>query len=333
MPRRPRLHFKNCIYHIYNRGNNKRNIFNNDKDYIKFLELVFEIADELQILILFYSLQPNHFHICIFTYKDNISKYLQKLFQRYTQYFNLKYNNVGNLFQKRCKSIIVFDNKYLVTLFNYIHLNCLKHNLSNDPYKYEWSSLKYFLMIKCVPFENIIIKKGIKMLMELWAFDSLDKFKNHILLLITNDKRNINDISLPEKVYSQFYGDKAKVKQYLKENERRKKIKSVNVQRRWLDNNKKLSNQIVITKNIFSDECIVNNKILGKYNLNHALIYLDRIINNINNINLANKFNTSISNITQICKRFKIKIEKDSQLQKIINSIINKIKKFNYLNT
>ena len=121
---------ENQIYHVYNRGVEKRNIFNDPSDYLRFLHDIFEFNDEnpsLNVLyffnsrsmevrpqyigeerhtrkplveILAFTLMPNHFHFLVRQKsKNGITKFLQKLGTGYTMYFNKKYERVGCLFQ------------------------------------------------------------------------------------------------------------------------------------------------------------------------------------------------------------------------------------------
>ncbi|HUS02327.1 MAG TPA: hypothetical protein VMY77_11405, partial [Chitinophagaceae bacterium] len=61
-----------CYYHIYNRGNNKENIFREAKNYPHFLFLWKKYIEPVALTFC-YSLQPNHFHFLIYT-KDSISE-------------------------------------------------------------------------------------------------------------------------------------------------------------------------------------------------------------------------------------------------------------------
>lgn len=139
----------NEIYHLYNRGTEKRNVFLNKGDYERFtallylsnstkpiridnlkqqgrtlLELLAEERGELLVDITAYCLMPNHFHLLVRQQKDGgISKFMQKLVTGYTMYFNKKYERTGALFQGKYKSKHAGEDKYLKYLMSYIHLN------------------------------------------------------------------------------------------------------------------------------------------------------------------------------------------------------------------
>ena len=148
------------IYHIYNRGVEKRKIFYNDKDRFRFIHSMFEFNDEapalnihyyfgttkkvktptrrtLLVEILSFCLMPNHYHLLVRQEKDNgITLFMRKLGTGYTNYFNKKYKRVGPLFQGKCKATLVHRESHLIYLPHYIHLNPL------DLIMPEWRSLK-----------------------------------------------------------------------------------------------------------------------------------------------------------------------------------------------
>lgn len=142
------------IYHIYNRGTDKRLIFLDSNDYTRFTYLLFlsnstkhfkvrDILDsqrhtgpscvwdfdrgELLVDIGAWVLMPNHFHIML---KERIpggtTLFMRKLSTGYSMYFNKKNERTGALFEGRFKSRHVGDEGYVRWLFAYIHLNALK---------------------------------------------------------------------------------------------------------------------------------------------------------------------------------------------------------------
>jgi len=152
---------KNEIYHIYNRGVEKRKIFLDNQDYLRFIHDLFEFNDEnpvfnlhyyfnsrseskksinldpqylitkrrprkLLVEILVFVLMPNHFHLLLRQKKENgIVKFMHKIGTGYTMYFNQKYERVGGLFQGRFKAVLVKRDAHFIHLPYYIHLNPL----------------------------------------------------------------------------------------------------------------------------------------------------------------------------------------------------------------
>jgi len=151
---------KDSYYHIYNRGVEKRFIFQDDQDYAVFLSylrtylmpkdidllkkqlndpsLNSKEKDKIynlikmnnfsdEIILLAYCLMPNHFHFLI-KQKSAISidKFMNSLGARYTIYFNKKYKRVGSLYQDVYKAVLVYTDEQLLNVSHYIHKNPVK---------------------------------------------------------------------------------------------------------------------------------------------------------------------------------------------------------------
>lgn len=65
----------------------------------------------------------NHYHLLVETPKDGLNRAMRYLNGVYTQAFNRRQRRVGQLFQGRCKAILVDKDAYLLELSRYIYLN------------------------------------------------------------------------------------------------------------------------------------------------------------------------------------------------------------------
>lgn len=156
-------YLKNGYYHIYNRGVEKRNIFQDSQDYKVFLSYLkeylepldkkairkelakahYSIKDRLvkkllmnnfadKIDLFAFCLMPNHFHLLIKQKTERgIKEFIQSLATRYVIYFNKRNNRVGGLFQGSYKAVLVETDGQLLHLSRYIHQNPASHG----PYK------------------------------------------------------------------------------------------------------------------------------------------------------------------------------------------------------
>ena len=152
-------------YHIYNRGNNRENLFVESRNYPYFLKLyakhILPVADTFA-----YSLLPNHFHFAIRTrtedeqeayWREQIaplatigpispfklrspSQAFKNLFIAYTRAFNRATDRTGTLFERPFHRKQVDGQPYLLTLITYTHLNPQKHGLIDDFRNWKWSS-------------------------------------------------------------------------------------------------------------------------------------------------------------------------------------------------
>lgn len=146
------------FYHLYNRGVEKRTIFQSPSDYKRFMALLYlansdksiqfrnnfskttlqEILEqergERSVAIGAYCLMPNHFHILLTPLVDGgISKFMLKLQTGYSMYFNRKNERSGSLFQGVFKSQHIDSEIYSRYIYSYIHLNPIK--LKNQEWK------------------------------------------------------------------------------------------------------------------------------------------------------------------------------------------------------
>jgi len=137
-------------YHIYDRGIEKRVIFQDSSDYKRFvfllnlansnkplitrnskqlLESGMLIKNDQEIItnIGAWCLMPNHFHLLLNEKIDGgISKFMSKVLTGYTMYFNQKYNRKGRLFESTFQAKHANTDEYLKYLLAYIHLNPIK---------------------------------------------------------------------------------------------------------------------------------------------------------------------------------------------------------------
>ncbi len=124
MPARSVLFVPEGCYHVYNRGSEKRSIFQSERDYRKFLYRARENAEKFAINILCYCLMPNHFHFLLQQTSDaSIVSFMNALQLGHAKFFNTKYERVGPLFQSRFKAKAVTSDEYLLQLSAYIHKN------------------------------------------------------------------------------------------------------------------------------------------------------------------------------------------------------------------
>ncbi|MDI6817096.1 MAG: transposase [Actinomycetota bacterium] len=140
MARPLRLEFPGAHYHITARGNERKEIYREQEDYILFLKTLSQAAEEKGWLLHAYCLMPNHYHLLLETREANLSKGMRQLNGIYTQRFNRKYKRSGHLFQGRYKAILVEKETYFLELCRYIALNPVRAKIVDKPEKWPYSS-------------------------------------------------------------------------------------------------------------------------------------------------------------------------------------------------
>lgn len=166
-------------YHIYNRGVRKQDITRDGNDYARLLftllyfqspvsiantahyiyqytntknflvrrKTLSNIIEERFVELVSFAIMPNHFHLIVKEVKPGgIAKYLQRVQNSYTKYFNLKHKFSGHLFEGKYKSVHVKDERHLMHLSAYIHRNPRElKKWKPKPEDYPWSSYQDFV--------------------------------------------------------------------------------------------------------------------------------------------------------------------------------------------
>ena len=141
------------FYHIYNRGNNKQQIFFSFENYLFFLKKIkHHLLPHCDILN--HCLMPNHFHILIYT-KSHISgpdvnNSIAIILRSYAQAINKLYSRTGSLFQQKTKAKLLCkqETHYPFICFNYIHQNPLKAKLVTKMEDWEFSSFRDYIGLR-----------------------------------------------------------------------------------------------------------------------------------------------------------------------------------------
>lgn len=195
MPGRTQSLVTGEIYHIFNRGSEKRDTFLQPRDYERFRKTFYyyqfsdkkpkfsflnkaelnslkPISSEKYVEIISYCLMPNHFHFLLKQLKDSgISKFFQQLCNSYSKYFNLKYGRVGPLWQNRFKAVLIENDEQLIHVSRYIHLNPIVSGLLKHLDKYPWSSYQEYLNMPVICSPRIVLD----------LFESRENYKEFVM--------------------------------------------------------------------------------------------------------------------------------------------------------
>lgn len=154
------------LFHVLNRGVDKRKLFMDDKDFYRFIHDLFEFNDQQKVAdnnyyfnirdirypeiknkerrprkllvdLLAFCLMPNHYHLLLRPRIDGaMSLFMRKIDGGYSRYFNQRHERTGTLFERRYKSVLINDQAHFIHMPYYIHLNPL------DTVASEWRERK-----------------------------------------------------------------------------------------------------------------------------------------------------------------------------------------------
>jgi len=150
-------------YHIYNRGNNRGNIFIEERNYPYFLRLyashIEPVADTYA-----YCLLRNHFHLLVrIKTEEEIMETLRvfktlrvsspsqqfgNLFNAYAKAINKAYGRTGSLFEHPFGRVEVTSDVHFTWLISYIHQNPQRHGFVEDFRDWPYSSYHTILSAK-----------------------------------------------------------------------------------------------------------------------------------------------------------------------------------------
>jgi len=126
MSRPLRIEVAGGCYHVTSRGNERREIYREPADRLRFLELVADCCQRFQVWLWGYILMDNHYHLGVETPEANLSRAMQWLNGSYSIWFNRRYRRSGHLFQGRFRSVLVDWEQWGVALARYLHLNPIR---------------------------------------------------------------------------------------------------------------------------------------------------------------------------------------------------------------
>lgn len=144
MARPLRIEYPGAFYHITSRGNERRNIFRDDKEREQFLSYFGTATERYKAVIHVYCLMSNHYHLLLEMPLGNLSQIMHHINGAYTTYFNKRHKRSGHLFQGRYKAIVVDKDEYAAELSRYIHLNPVRAGIVKTPDEYPWSGYRYY---------------------------------------------------------------------------------------------------------------------------------------------------------------------------------------------
>jgi len=201
------------IYHVMVRGNRRQDIFLEDEDRLKFIEILKRKKQKGEYELYAFCLMNNHVHLLIKEKNEQLSQIMKRVNISYVNYFNQKYKLIGHLFQGRFKSEPIEDENYLLAVLSYIHHNPLNAFIINNLEDYPWSS--YCLYINKLSHPAFLIESG--NILSLFSPDKDKAIDLFIQYHCQNKQERSDIIELPEedKKYGHNLINKKEAKQYL----------------------------------------------------------------------------------------------------------------------
>jgi REP element-mobilizing transposase RayT len=127
-------------YHVYNRGAHKADLFLSENEYSLCLRLLSKYSDQYAVSVVAYCLMPNHYHFVIKQQEGgSISRYIQTVFNAFSQTINAKTKHSGTMFQGKAKAVLIDSDASMLQAVRYIHLNPVRAKLVDMPQNWRFS--------------------------------------------------------------------------------------------------------------------------------------------------------------------------------------------------
>ena len=132
------------VFHVLNRGVNRRTLFYDARDYEAFVADMLETLRTRPMRICSFCLMPNHWHMVLWPERDNdITSFVHHLASLHASRWKRRHEEVGMgpLYQGRFKAFPIQTDHHFFTVVRYVERNPLRANLVNSAEAWRWSSL------------------------------------------------------------------------------------------------------------------------------------------------------------------------------------------------
>ena len=123
-----------------NQGNRKQQIFEDERDRVRFRQLMLEEKLTHGVDICGDCQMGNHFHMIVTTPNGNLADFVGALEGRFASYSNWRHDHVGHLFRNRYKDVYIENDIHLLTALCYVFLNPVSAGYASRIEDYRWST-------------------------------------------------------------------------------------------------------------------------------------------------------------------------------------------------
>ncbi len=142
MPRTARSSAGNVCYHVINRGNGGATLFQDDDDFVAFMDLLAEARQHLAMRLLGWCVMPNHIHLVLWPYRDgDLGRWMQWLLTTHVRRHHRKHASSGHLWEGRFRAFPIQRDDSLFTVLRYVESNPSRAGLTQRARSWPWSSL------------------------------------------------------------------------------------------------------------------------------------------------------------------------------------------------
>ncbi len=142
MSRPLRLEHAGALWLVTSRGNERRDVFRDERDREAYLEVLARVVDLYRWRLHAYVLLGNEVQLLVETPEPTLSRGMRQLNGVYTQAFNRRHGRAGHLFLGRYKAILVEKGPHLLELGRWVVLSPVRAGLARSAAEWRWSSYR-----------------------------------------------------------------------------------------------------------------------------------------------------------------------------------------------
>lgn len=144
MPAKSRNLPVGTVVHVFNRGNDKRLLYERVREFEEFLGLVAWAKSVCPVRMVAYCIMSNHWHFVFWVEIEwDVSAFLHRLTGTHAKRWRRRHNTagLGHVYQDRFKAATIYNEKYYFNCIRYVEQNPLVAGLVHSARDWRWSSL------------------------------------------------------------------------------------------------------------------------------------------------------------------------------------------------
>lgn len=145
MPRTPRVFLDRAFYHVYGRIARGERIFAEDGEAARFVDILRDVKRRDGLTILAWCVMSSHYHLALRTSTVPLWRSIRLIQWRFARDHNRRRRQLGPVWQGRYQVRMVDEQRYLVQLIAYVHLNPVTAGVVDDPARYRFSGHRELL--------------------------------------------------------------------------------------------------------------------------------------------------------------------------------------------
>ncbi len=142
MARKPRVQYKDAVYHVMSHSIQEFNLFANLDDFRLFVGILAKTQQDHTLRVFAYCLLHTHYHILLQTPLANLAAAMQQLNSVYANAYNIRKTRMGHVTQSRYSSRVIEDQDYFQRVTHYIISNPVAAGIVASPEDWPFSSCR-----------------------------------------------------------------------------------------------------------------------------------------------------------------------------------------------